>query len=137
MSELTPAQQQELHELREALQSEWAESEETRTTKSAKKDIEDLKGDMLDALERTLKHGTLEQQSKVAMWGYGKLLDEGKADNDPIRMLIQGMPAPTPVEPTKEDEDADVGVTSPEAIAKATDIPFDRLAPGDESDDGA
>ncbi len=135
MSELTPEQQAEIQALHAALASEFAESEEKKAAKSAKSDLVDLKKDMLASLERVLKHGTLEQASRVAMWGYGKLLEESKADADPIRALIEGMPTPTPKEADATDTEVDVGTTSPEAEAKAQDIPLDVLASCDEGDE--
>jgi hypothetical protein len=58
----------------------------------------DLKTDMLDALSHALKHGTTQQRITVATWGYNKLLEEGRADTDPIRRLIEGMPKPVEIE---------------------------------------
>ena len=127
MQDLTPEQQQELHELRKALEGEFADTEANKDASSAKKDLIDLKPEMLKALKRTMEHGTVEQAAKVAMWGYGKLLDEGKADGDPIRALIAGMPAPaTTAIPTASEED-EHDEPSAEAEAKAQDIPLADL----------
>ena len=128
MTDLTPEQQQELHELSKALQSEFADNESKNEAQSAKQDLVDLKQDMLKAIKRTLEHGTVEQASKVAMWGYGKLLDEGKVGSDPIRALIEGMPQPaaTEVESTEEP--------SAETIEKAVDIPLDVLESTEPTD---
>lgn len=134
-TELTDEQQKQVNELAAALRAEFAESESNVERKTAKKDLSDLKPEMLKALKRALEHGTVEQQAKVAMWGYGKLLDEGKADADPIRALIAGMPTPKPDEP-QEDEDGSTE-PSPQAEAKAQDVPVELLmASVEEDDDG-
>jgi len=91
---LTEAQRKELDELKAALVGEMTDTESSQTAKTAKQDLVDLKQDMLDALGHALKHGTTQQRITVATWGYNKLLEEGKADNDPIRRLIENMPAP-------------------------------------------
>lgn len=120
MAELTPEQQKELNELSAALRSEFAESQASAASKSAKKDIEELKPEMLDALEHILKHSADQSlRARVAMWGYDKLLAEGKAGTDPIRDLIAGMPAPK----VKTDEDE----PSAEAEEKAVDIPLEVM----------
>lgn len=105
MNELRAEHRKELDELKRALQEEYEQRESCKVTQSAKKDLVDLKPEMLTALKHTLEHGTTEQRSKVAMWGYGKLLEEGKADGDPLRLLIEGMPAPH-VQETRTTEDA-------------------------------
>lgn len=94
MSELTPEQREELDTLKAALQEEYAASQANKTAQTAKQDLVDLKGDFLEALSYVTKHGTEANRLKVSMWGYDKLLEEGKADTDPIRKLLEGMPAP-------------------------------------------
>lgn len=118
MAELTPEQQKEVNDLAAALRSEFADTEASKEATSAKKDLSDLKPEMLKALKRALEHGTVEQMAKVAMWGYGKLLDEGKAGTDPIRDLIAGMPSPV----THKDDEP-----SAEVEAKAVDVPMHVL----------
>jgi CHASE3 domain sensor protein len=82
-----------LKELKDALESEFLDNEaEGSTSKSALSDIEDLKSDFLQALRHTVRHSQSDAlKAKVAMWGYDKLLDQGKASVDPIRELIEGM----------------------------------------------
>ena len=81
-----------LKELRDALESEFLDNESNDPKKSALNDIEDLKGDFLNALRHTVRHSQSDAlKAKVAMWGYDKLLDQGKASVDPIRELIEGM----------------------------------------------
>jgi hypothetical protein len=81
-----------LKELREALQSEFLDNEAADPQKSALNDIEDLKADFLNALRHTVRHSQSDAlKAKVSMWGYDKLLDQGKANADPIRELIEGM----------------------------------------------
>lgn len=81
-----------LKELSEALQAEFYDSENIDHKKSALNDIEDLKTDFLTALRHTVRHSQSDAlKAKVAMWGYDKLLDQGKASADPIRELIEGM----------------------------------------------
>lgn len=81
-----------LKELKDALESEFLDNEAHDTKKSALTDIEDLKGDFLNALRHTVRHSQSDAlKAKVAMWGYDKLLDQGKASSDPIRELIEGM----------------------------------------------
>jgi hypothetical protein len=83
-----------LRELREALQSEFHDNEAATAdrSKTALNDIEDLRSDFLDAIKHVVRHTPSDAlKVKVAMWGYEKLLDQGKATQDPIRELIEGM----------------------------------------------
>lgn len=81
-----------LKELKEALESEFLDNEAHDPKRSALNDIEDLKTDFLNALRYTVRHSQSDAlKAKVAMWGYDKLLDQGKANTDPIRELIEGM----------------------------------------------
>jgi hypothetical protein len=108
---LTPEQQQELAGLRKALEEEFAGTEKEKSAQSARKDLSDLKVDALNAMKHTLAHGQNETNKvNLAKWVYDKLLEEGKADTDPLKQLIAGMPAPTTVptpEPLTEQADAD------------------------------
>lgn len=124
MSDLTPEQQAEVQALHAALASEFAVSEEKKDSQAAKTDLVDLKPEMLKALKRTLEHGTVDQASRVAMWGYGELLKEAKAETDPIRALIEGMPAPAT---TKVENDVEEGEITATAEARAVDIPVEIL----------
>ena len=99
--ELTPAQRKEVDALKAALEAEFAEKEASTSPKAAKEDIAGLKEDMLGALSHILNHSTDNSlRAKVAMWGYDKLIEEGKADADPLKKLLENMPAP------KEESDA-------------------------------
>ena len=100
MPEFTPEQQAEIDSIRSALEAEFARSEDATSRQSAKKDLEDIKPDLLAALSHVVNHGTEANRAKVAMWGYEKLLDEGKADRDPLKQLLEGMPAPKSGETT-------------------------------------
>ena len=81
-----------LKELSAALQQEFQDNEADSASKSALSDLKDLKPDFLMALRHTVKHSQSDAlKAKVAMWGYEKLLDEGKATVDPIREIIEGM----------------------------------------------
>jgi hypothetical protein len=103
MSDLTPAQRAELDELRAALEAEFRDDDQPAHAQSARTDLSELKSSALDAMKHTLDHGTNETNKvNLAKWVYEKLLDEGKAETDPLRLLIEGMPAPTP----KEDSEA-------------------------------
>ena len=95
MDQLTPEQRKELDELKAALQAEYAQSEASKTSQAAKKDIEELKPDFLASLQHIVNHSTNEGlKAKVAMWGYEILLEQDKAEADPLKRLIEGMPAP-------------------------------------------
>jgi hypothetical protein len=81
-----------LKELKDALESEFLESEADDPRKSALNDLEDLKADFLTALRQVARHSQSDGlKAKVAMWGYDRLLEQGKATSDPIRELIEGM----------------------------------------------
>jgi hypothetical protein len=83
-----------LKELSDALQSEFHENQSNSdgTRKSALQDIEDLRADFLAAIKHVTRHAQSDAlKAKVAMWGYEKLLEQGKASVDPIRELIEGM----------------------------------------------
>jgi hypothetical protein len=108
---LTEAQRKELDELKEVLRQEMTASDDV--VKTAKKDLEDLKPNFLAALQHAVDHGNIDQRSKIAMWGYGKLLEESKADADPIRRLIEGMPAPDAQGTEGQAEEA--GASTPDA----------------------
>ena len=107
MTELTPEQEKELHNLSEALRQEFALKEASTHSAQALNDLEDLKPTFLATLKNLAEHAPKDElRAKIAMWGYDKLLDQGKANNDPIRDLIEGMglPAdkrtkPAPTEP--------------------------------------
>lgn len=91
---MSPEDEQRLHELRAALESEFRDSEGER--KSALTEIEDLKGDMLSSLQHVLRHSDNEAlKAKVAMWGFGLLVDAGKATADPLASLLDGVPKPS------------------------------------------
>lgn len=93
--DLSPEDSERLRELSAALRSEFT-ANETEQRKSALKDLEDLKSDFLEALRHTVKHSSNESlKTKVAMWGYDKLLEIGKADADPLKKFIEGMEAVT------------------------------------------
>ena len=93
--ELGPEESARLRELKEALESEFLESQNAPSTpKKALQDIEDLKTDFLGALKHVVRHSDSDAlRAKVAMWGYDKLLEQGKAERDPIKDLIEGMEA--------------------------------------------
>lgn len=132
MTELTPEQQKEVQELHAALRSEFEEREANPSVKSAKKDIEELKEDMLSALSHILKHGANEGlKAKVAMWGYDRLLEENKANTDPIRALIAGMPPPAPLVVEEDDPDA----PSEEEAKKYAEVPLDVLEATEPDED--
>lgn len=84
-----------LKELKDALESEFLDNEantDAGTRKSALQDIEDLRSDFLQAIKHVTRHSQSDAlKAKVAMWGYEKLLEQGKASVDPIRELIEGM----------------------------------------------
>lgn len=89
---LNPEESERLKELRDALESEFHENRANSGIKTPLADIEDLKDDFLGALKHVVNHSdSLALRAKVAMWGYDKLLDQGKANNDPIRDLIDGL----------------------------------------------
>ena len=93
-----------LRELKEALESEFLDNEATDSKKSALNDIEDLKQDFLAALRHTVRHSQSDAlKAKVAMWGYDRLLDQGKATTDPIREIIEGMESARTAVKQKED----------------------------------
>jgi hypothetical protein len=120
MEPLSDAQRKELDELKEVLRQEMTDGEASKTVKSAKKDLEDLKPNFLAALQHAVDHGTTAQRITVATWGYNKLLEESKADSDPIRRLIENMPAP------KEDQNAETAADESTASsgdgAKASEV---------------
>lgn len=89
---LNKDESERLKELRDALTSEFHDSEADANKKTALKDLEDLKTDFLTALKHTVRHSQSDAlKAKVAMWGYDKLLEQNKANTDPIRELIEGM----------------------------------------------
>ncbi len=90
--DINPEESERLTQLRRALEEEFATKDDA-SRKSALQDLEDLKGDMLEALQHVLKHGTTDAlRSKVAMWGYDKLLEQGKASKDTLAELLDGIP---------------------------------------------
>lgn len=92
-----------IQELRAALEQEFELRGSADHRKSALHDIEDLKGDMLEALRHTLRHSTSETlRARTAMWGYDKLLEQGKATADPVFDLLAGIPNP----PSQDTEDS-------------------------------
>lgn len=94
MDELTPQESAELRKLKEALESEFKLNEEATASKKPLQDIEELKPDFLSALKHIVKFSDSDAlRAKVAMWGYDRLLEQGKASNDPIRDLIEGLEA--------------------------------------------
>lgn len=100
--ELNPEESEKLKQLREALEQEF-EAHETQTSKerkSALQDLADLKADMLEALRHTLRHSQSESlRSKVAMWGYDRLLEEHKTTADPLADLLANVPTPSSPSP--------------------------------------
>lgn len=108
---LTPKDSERLKELQHALMSEFHESQQNAPNRTPLNDIESLKEDFLGAIKHVVNHSQSETlRAKVAMWGYDKLLDQGKATTDPITELLEGLervragtPVPTsiyPVDPT-------------------------------------
>ena len=98
MTDITPEQQQKLQELSEALQSEFRLSSTQAVSRDALQDLIDLKSDMLEALRHTLRHSVNESlKAKTAMWGYEKLLEEGRASKDPLAELLAHMPTTEPI----------------------------------------
>lgn len=100
MPEFTPEQQAEIDSIRAALEAEFARSEDASSKQAAKKDLEDIKPDLLSGLKHIVNHGAEGNRTKVIMWAYDKLLEEGKADRDPLKQLLEGMPAPKSGETT-------------------------------------
>lgn len=94
MTELSPEETDRVREIKQALEAEFLAAEADTPRKTAIKDIEELKGDFLDAIKHVVRHSPKDElRAKVSMWGYDKLLEQGKADVDPIRDLIMGMEA--------------------------------------------
>jgi hypothetical protein len=82
-NELTPEQQARVDEIRIALEQEMREPSPGHTARKPISDIEELKGDMLEALRHVLKFSQNESlKSKVAMWGYEQLLAQSKSADD-------------------------------------------------------
>jgi hypothetical protein len=89
---LNPEESERLKELKDALEGEFLKSASETRQETATKDIEDLKPDFLAALKHVVKFSTNDSlRSKVAMWGYDKLLEQNKANTDPLYELINGM----------------------------------------------
>jgi len=95
MDDLSPQDSERLRELRAALEQEFAAHDSGDHRKTALQDIEDLKGDFLESLKHVVNHAdSLALRAKVAMWGYDKLLEQGKATSDPLESLFDKLPAP-------------------------------------------
>lgn len=91
-TDLTPEQQARVDEIRRALESELRASTSTTTSKAAIKDLEELKGDALAAIQHTVKFSQNETlKTKVAMWAYEKLIADGKVNADPLADILAGM----------------------------------------------
>lgn len=89
---LSPEESERLKELQHALMSEFHESQQQSPLRTPLNDIEDLKEDFLGAIKHIVNHSQSESlKAKVAMWGYDKLLDQGKATTDPITELLEGL----------------------------------------------
>jgi len=89
-----PMTVERLEELRHALLGEFHANidGEAATRKTALTDIEDLKSEMLEAIKHIVKHSDSDAlRAKVAMWGYDKLLEQGKVDSDPLMKFLDGM----------------------------------------------
>lgn len=94
--ELSPEDSERIQQLRRALEEEFETKKETSHRKSALQDMEELKGDFLEALRHVTRHSQSESlRAKVAMWGYDKLLEQGKATKDSLEELLDGIPTPT------------------------------------------
>lgn len=90
--DLTPEQQARVEEIRQALESELRASTSGATSKAAIKDLEDLKDDFLKAIQQTVKFSQNESlKTKIAMWGYEKLIADGKVTTDPLVDLLAGI----------------------------------------------
>lgn len=95
----TPMNEDRLRELSEALRAEFEMKESGTTRQTALKDLEDLKPDFLKALKHTVTHSMNESLvSKVSMWGYDRLLEEGKASKDPLADLLSALPPSVPAQ---------------------------------------
>ena len=96
MSELSPEDSEKLQSLRKALEQEFEahSSAEVQTRKSALEDIVELKQDFLESLRHVVRHSQSDSlRAKVAMWGYEKLLEQGKATRDPLADLLGELPS--------------------------------------------
>src|SRR5262245_55041346 len=95
--DLTPQESEQLQKLRAAVEAEFEMNKDSESAhrRSALKDLEDLKGDMLEALRHSLRHSPDGLRARVAMWGYDKLLEQGKATRDPLAELMQEIPTST------------------------------------------
>ena len=90
--ELTPEDSERVKELRRALEEEFLKGSDPNARKSALQDLEDLKTDFLEGLRHCARHGSDTLKAKVSMWGYDKLLDQGKASTDTLEKLFESMP---------------------------------------------
>jgi hypothetical protein len=94
LDDLTPEQQAEVERIREAFRGEFEESRTKSPGSGAITDLEELKTNMLAALKRALdQHDDKKLAASVAMWGYGKLIDQNKATADPLTDLLEGADA--------------------------------------------
>lgn len=90
---LTPEQQAEVQALHAAFRQEFSEGLDESKSKGALNDLDELKPNMLAALKRALdQHDDKRLAANVAMWGYGKLIDQNKATADPLTELLEGAP---------------------------------------------
>lgn len=91
MDGLTDEQRAKVDDLQRTMRSEFSTSMQTEEARRATAitDIEELKSDALAALRWCLNHAeSAHIRSKVAMWTYEKLLDQGKATKDPLADLM-------------------------------------------------
>jgi protein tyrosine/serine phosphatase len=92
LEDLTTKQREEVDAIRVALEQELRDSTENTTSKAAVRDLEDLKMDFLAAIKQVVKFSTNDTlKTKIAMWGYDRLIADGKANADPLAEIMAGM----------------------------------------------
>ena len=94
VDKLSPEQRAEVDRIRIALEQELRENATSPGVKNALRDLEDIKQDALDAISHAVKYSQNESlKTKIAMWVYDRLIQEGKASADPLTALLEGMEA--------------------------------------------
>lgn len=93
----TPLTQEQLRQYRDAFEQEFTAGQENAPTRTAIKDIEELKETSLTTLKGIMSSSQDDSlRAKIAMWSYDRLLDQRKANADPLMDFVQGMQDKTP-----------------------------------------
>jgi hypothetical protein len=97
--ELSPEAQEQVRTIKLALEQEFAENQSSgmQTARATLTDLEDLKGDALEALRHTLRHGQEERYKvDVGKFVITSLLEAQKVKDEPMSEYLRGLQSLTP-----------------------------------------